>query len=408
MTHTPIASKNGTPRIVVLGAGYGGIVTVQRLQKLLRPGEASVTLVSKHDYHYVTAHLHMPAAGTDRLESARVSIASLIDPKRTRFVRSAVRRIDPKRRVVELESGTLEYDVLVVGLGGEPETFGIPGVAEHAMNIRSLNTVRRIREHIEMSFETFKREPHRTELLTFVVVGAGFTGTEFVGELADRLPVLCKKYGVDPSLVKLYNIEASPTALPPGFPPELVRYGMNVLSRKGVVYKLASPIRECRPDGVLLNGGEFIPAGTVVWAGGVRGNRLLEEAGFETSRGQVAVDLYLRSPQFANVYVIGDCSLVVGLDGKRVPSTGQLAVQQGAYLARCLAASVRGEKAEPFVYRHQGTVASLGKGAAVGVVGSRILYGYVASLLKKLIDMRYLYLIGGIPLVLRKGVFKTD
>ena len=113
------------------------------------------------------------------------------------------------------------------------------------MNIRSINSVRLIREHIEYQFARYKREPHRTDYLTFVVGGAGFTGIEFVGELADRIPELCKQYDVDPSLVKIYNIEAAPTALP-GFDPELVEYAMDVLTKKGVTFRIGRRSKNAR------------------------------------------------------------------------------------------------------------------------------------------------------------------
>ncbi|MBW7458984.1 NAD(P)/FAD-dependent oxidoreductase, partial [Paenibacillus sepulcri] len=272
------------PKIVILGAGYGGILTALRLQKELNYNEADVTLVNKHDYHYFTTHLHMPAAGTDKTENARVSISKLIDEFKIDFVKSTVVQIRTQDKKVILEDGTLSYDYLVIGLGGEPETFGIPGMLEYAMNIRSINSVRLIREHIEYQFARYKREPHRTDYLTFVVGGAGFTGIEFVGELADRLPELCKQNDVDPSLVKLYNIEAAPTALP-GFDPELVEYAMDVLTKKGVTFRIGTPIKECTADGVIVGEGEEIRAATVIWAAGVRGNRLIEEAGIETMRG---------------------------------------------------------------------------------------------------------------------------
>ena len=163
------------PKIVILGAGYGGVLTALRLQKELNYNEADVTLVNKHDYHYITTHLHMPAAGTDNPENARVSISKLIDEFKIDFVKSTVVQIRPQDKKVILEDGTLSYDYLVIGLGGEPETFGIPGLAENAMSIRSINSVRLIREHIEYQFARFKREPHRTDYLTFVVGGAGFT-----------------------------------------------------------------------------------------------------------------------------------------------------------------------------------------------------------------------------------------
>jgi len=395
-------SMSRIPRIVILGAGYGGIVTALRLQKELHYNEADVTLVNKHDYHFLTTQLHMPAAGTEDPDHVRVDISKLIDEFKIDFVKSTVVEIRPYDRKVILEDGTLSYDYLVVALGGEPETFGIPGLKEHALSIRSLNSVRLIREHIEYRFAQFKKDSSRPELLTVVVGGAGFTGIEFLGELADRVPVLCKEFDVDPKLVKIYNVEAAPTALP-GFDPDLVEYAVRVLEKKGVTFKLGVAIKECLPEAVVLANGETIRAGTIIWSGGIRGNRLLDEAGFETVRGRVKVDPYLRSPQFENVFVIGDCSLVVGEDGKPYPPTAQIATQQGATCAYNLTAVIRNEPMKPFKPQIRGTVASLGKGEAIGVVGKYKLKGRIAALAKKMIDMRYLFMIGGVPLVLRKA-----
>ncbi len=392
------------PKIVILGAGYGGIVTAIRLQKELNYNEAEVTLVNKHDYHYITTHLHMPAAGTDNPENARVNILKLIDEFKVDFVKSTVTQIRPHEKKVILEDGALSYDYLVVGLGGEPETFGIPGLREHAMNIRSINSVRFIREHIEYQFAKYKREPERTDYLTFVIGGAGFTGIEFIGELADRIPELCKEFDVEPSLVKIYNIEAAPTALP-GFDPELVEYAMKVLTDKGVTFKIGTAIKECTPEGVLIAGDEFIKAATVIWTGGIRGNHVLDEAGFETMRGRIKVDPYLRIPQFDNIYVVGDCSIVMNDEGRPFPPTAQIATQQGEMCAYNLIASIRGSQPKEFKFSNKGVVASLGKGQAIGIVGSRKLKGNIAAKMKKVIDMRYLYIIGGIPLVIRKGRF---
>lgn len=392
------------PKIVILGAGYGGVMTALRLQKQLNYNEADVTLVNKHDYHYFTTHLHMPAAGTDSPENARVSISKLIDEFKIDFVKSTVVQIRPQDRKVILEDGTLSYDYLVIGVGGEPETFGIPGLKEYALNIRSINSVRLIREHIEYQFAKFKREPHRTDYVTFVVGGAGFTGIEFIGELADRIPQLCREFDVDPQLVKLYNIEAAPTALP-GFDPELVEYAMDVLRKKGVTFRIGTPIKECRPDGVIVGEGEEIKAQTVIWTGGVRGNRLIEEAGFETMRGRVKVDEYLRVPGHDNIYVIGDNSLIFNAEGRPYPPTAQMAMQQGIACAHNLVAQIRNQALKKFEFKSKGTVASLGKNEAIGIVFGKKYKGLTAAWLKKLIDLRYLFIIGGIPLVVRKGKF---
>lgn len=392
------------PKIVVLGAGYGGILTAQKLQKELNYNEADVTLVNRHDYHYFTTHLHMPAAGTDSIDHTRVQISKLIDEFKIDLVKSNVQEIRLYDKKVILEDGTLSYDYLIIALGGEPESFGIPGLAEHAMTIRSINSVRLIRQHIEYQFAQYKIDENRKDRLNFVIGGAGFSGIEFVAELADRIPGLCKEYDVDPALVHIYNVEAAPTALP-GFDPELVEYAMDVLKKKGVTFKIGTAIKECTPKGVILATDEEIKAATVIWTGGIRGNRLVDAAGFETMRGRVKIDEYLRAPGHENVFIIGDNSLMFNEEGRPYPPTAQIAMQQGVTCAHNVVASIRNQQPKKFVFSNKGTVASLGKGEAIATVGTKKFKGWTAAQLKKLVDMRYLFIIGGIPLVLRKGRF---
>ncbi|WP_120463357.1 NAD(P)/FAD-dependent oxidoreductase [Paenibacillus aceti] len=392
------------PKIVILGAGYGGILTAQRLQKELNYNEADVTLVNRHDYHYFTTHLHMPAAGTDSIEHTRVSISKLIDEFKIALVKSNVKEIRLSDRKVILQDGTLSFDYLIIALGGEPESFGIPGLSEYAMTIRSINSVRLIREHIEYQFALYKLDESRTDRLNFVVGGAGFSGIEFVAELADRIPRLCKEYDVDPGLVNIYNVEAAPAILP-GFDPELVEYAHDILVKKGVQFKIGVAIKECMEDGVVLANGEVIRSATVVWTGGIRGNRLVEAAGFETSRGRVQVDEYLHAPGYDHIFIIGDNSIMLNPEGRPYPPTAQIAMQQGVTCAQNVVASIRNKELKKFVFSNKGTVASLGKGEAVASAFGKKYKGWVAAQIKKLVDIRYLFTIGGIPLVLKKGRF---
>lgn len=391
-----------TPKILILGAGYGGLMTAVRLQKQLNHNEAEVTLVNKHDYHYFTTWLHEPAAGTKDPDKCRVEIATILDTNKIKFVKGTVSEIKREAKKVVLASGEqLAYDYLIIGLGSEPETFGIQGLKEHAFSIRSINSVREIREHIEYCFAKFKNE-RRPELLTFIVGGAGFTGIEFVGELSDRVPELCQEFDIDPSNVKIYNVEAAPTVLP-GFDPDLVNYAMDVLGRKGVTFKINTPIKECTPEGVVLADGEEIKSNTVVWTGGVRGNAIIENAGFETMRGRVKVDPYLHAPGHEDVFIVGDGALIINEEANRpYPPTAQIAIQQGENLADNLVALIRGGQLKPFVPALKGTVASLGKNEAIGLVGDKKIYGSTAALMKKVIDNRSLFMLGGLPLVLKK------
>src|SRR5699024_9895671 len=146
---------------------------------------------------------------------------------------------------------------------------------------------------------------------TIVVGGAGFTGIEFLGEISNRIPELCKEYDIDRDKVRIICVEASPTVLP-GFDPELVEYAIASLEKRGVEFLIGSPIKEATPEGVIISKGEDeqeeIKAGTVVWAAGVRGNSIIEKSGFENMRGRVKVDLDLRAPGHDNVFIIGDRS----------------------------------------------------------------------------------------------------
>ncbi len=395
------------PKILILGAGYGGLMTAKGLQKNLRPGEAEVTLVNQNSYHYITTKLHEPAAGTSHPDHARLSIASVIHPHRVNFIQDRVTSIDTKAKTVALDNQKepLTYDYLVIGLGSAPETFGIKGLLENAFFIRSIDSVRMIREHMEYMFSRYAEEK-KDELITIIVGGAGFTGIEFVGELADRMPALCHDYDVPLEKVRIVNIEAAPTVLP-GFDPVLVDYATEYLKSKGVEFHINTPIESCTKDGVVLKGGEEIKSATVVWTGGVRGNKLVEDAGIETMRGRVKVNGQLKAPNYDDIFIIGDSSLVFpSEEGRPYPPTAQIATQQGQFLGKNLVTLIRGGEMGTFQYHTKGTVASLGKKEAIGVIGknSKIM-GLKASFVKRMIELKWLYLLGGISLVLRKGKF---
>lgn len=394
------------PKILILGGGYGGIMSAVRLQKELGSDEAEVTLVNKHNYHYQTTWLHENAAGTLHHDKTRIMIDSIIDMNKINFVQDTVVELKKDEKRVILENQELTYDYLVIALGSDPETFGIQGLKENAFSIRSINSVRKIREHIDYSFARYNNEGHKDELITIVVGGAGFTGIEFVGELADRVPELCREYDIPREKVRIVNIEAAPTVLP-GFDEELVEYAINNLERRGIEFLVNTPIKECNTDGVVLANGEEIKANTIVWTGGVRGNHLVEEAGFETMRGRVKVDKDLRMPGYDYIFVAGDCALIIDEEANRpYPPTAQIAIQQAYTIGRNIKALMNGGKLEEFKPDIKGTVASLGKGEAIGKVGNKKLFGATASAMKKVIDNRYLFLLGGVPMVIKKGKLK--
>lgn len=399
------------PEILILGAGYGGMITAVNLQKKLAVDEAHITLVNKHEYHYQATWLHEGAAGTIHQDKIRIPIKDVIEQHKVKFIKDTVIEIRAEEKRVILENNELTYDYLVIGLGFESETFGIKGLKEYALSIRSINSVRYIREHIEYCFASYNNEPEkRDELLTIVVGGAGFTGIELLGELANRIPELCKEFDIDRQKVRVICVEAAPTALP-GFNPALVEYAMNQLERKGIEFKIGTAIKECTETGIIVakeDKEEVIKASTVIWAAGVRGSSIVEKSGFEAMRGRVKVNSDLRAPGYDNVFIIGDCALVINEEINRpYPPTAQIAIQMADTCAANIIALIRGKgEMQSFVPDIKGTVCSLGHDDAMGVVfGEKQLYGAQASFMKKVIDNRYLWKLGGLSLVLKKGKF---
>ncbi|MCG7346506.1 NAD(P)/FAD-dependent oxidoreductase [Sporosarcina sp. ACRSL] len=398
------------PTILVLGAGYGGLSTVVNLQKSIGADEADIVLINKNSYHYESTWLHEAAAGTLTPEQVRYDISSVINPGKVKFVQAEVQAIDVQGKVVTTDVGTHTYDYLVIALGFEGETFGITGLDKYALSIANVNAARQIREHIEYQFATWSLEDEKDDSrLTIVVGGAGFTGIEFLGELGNRVPELCKEFDVPQEKVRVICVEAAPMVLP-GFDPELVDYAVRQLKAKGIEFSIGTPVVEATPEGVNVKKGEdefeFIKAGTVVWAAGVRGNRLIEQTGIENMRARVKVEKDLRAPGHDDVFIIGDCALMINEETNRpYPPTAQIAMQQGDMCANNLIALIKGNPTSEFTPDIKGSIASLGSDDAIGVAFGKKLMGKKASFMKKVVDNRSLFLIGGVGLTIKKGKF---
>ncbi|TQS75982.1 NAD(P)/FAD-dependent oxidoreductase [Ornithinibacillus gellani] len=399
------------PHIVLLGAGYGGMMTAVNLQKQLGVNEANITLVNKNDYHYQSTWLHEVAAGTIHHDRARIAIKDVIKTNRITILQDTVVEIKPDEKKVKLENAVLDYDILVVGLGFEAATFGIPGLEENAFMIGNIDSSRLLREHLEYHFAQYNNERDKKQArLNIVVGGGGFTGIEFVGELANRVPELCEEYDINKAQVRIINVEGAPTVLP-GFDPQLVEYAMNSLESRGVEFVLGAMLKECKPDSIVYEkDGKMVevPTMTTVWAAGVKANGIVENSGFETNRGKIEVRKDMRTPEYDDVFVIGDCALIMNPEtGRPFPPTAQIAIQQSYTVAKNIKALVRGgAELETFEPNILGTVASLGHNDAIGVVmGDHKIFGWSATAMKKIIDNRYLLKLGGIGLLMKKGKF---
>ncbi|MEN2766649.1 NAD(P)/FAD-dependent oxidoreductase [Ornithinibacillus xuwenensis] len=394
------------PRIVVLGAGYAGMMTTKKLMKNLSPEEAEIILVNKHNYHYQTTWLHEVAAGTINQNQARIMISDIISPNRVRLIYDTVVEIVKDENRIVLENSELTYDYLVISLGYETNTFGIEGMQEHAFFIENFESCQLIREHMEYQFAKYKNDPDADESsLTILVGGGGFTGIEFVGELVEKVPKLCRKYDIDRGKAKIINVEASPTILP-GFDKNLVAYARKSLQERGAEIREGARIKKCTEEGFFVgDDNELIKAGTIVWTGGVTGNSILGKSGFELTKGKVTVNSDLRAPGYENIFILGDCAWVMNkVENRPYPPTAQAAMQHASTCGNNIKALLNQEPLEDFVFSDKGTVASLGVTDGMGTIFSGTkLFGKTAAAMKKVVDDRYLFLLGGPKLFLKKG-----
>ncbi|MDT3973773.1 NAD(P)/FAD-dependent oxidoreductase, partial [Staphylococcus saprophyticus] len=396
-------------KVLVLGAGYAGLQTITKLQKQISADEAEVTLINKNDYHYEATWLHEASAGTISYEDLLYPVESVVNKDKVNFVKAEVTKIDRNAKKVETDAGIFDFDILVVSLGFESETFGIKGMKDYAFQIENVLTARKLSRHIEDKFANYASSKQKDDKdLAIIVGGAGFTGVEFLGELTDRIPELCNKYGVEQSKVKITCVEAAPKMLPM-FSDELVNHAVNYLENKGVEFKIGTPIVAANEKGfvVKVNDEEQqLEANTVVWAAGVRGSKLMEESFEGVKRGRIVTKQDLTIEGYDDIFVIGDCSAFIPAGEERpLPTTAQIAMQQGEHTAKNVKNILEGQPTNEFEYVDRGTVCSLGAHDGVGVVYGRDIQGKKAAFMKKVIDTRAVFKLGGIGLAFKKGKF---
>ena len=382
--------SGATPRVVILGGGFAGLAAALTLARQ-RTG-ADVLLVDRRNYHLFTPLLYQVATG-------------LVDPDHVaqplrwavragfRYEARTVQAVEFGARRVATAQGPVPYDVLVIALGTVTHDFGLPGVREFALPLKTLPDATRIHNAVLAAFERAALEPDRAarrRLLTFVIVGAGATGVELAGALADFIRLnLRRDYPTVPAdEPQVLLLEVAQTVLP-GLDPRLAAPALRVLQARGVEVRLGARVAEVLPNGVRLDGGERLDAGTVVWAAGMRPHPLVADLGLPTGRGgRVVVTPALALPDRPEVFVVGDLALVPDpRTGVPLSQDAAVAVREGEAVGRAVAQVVRGQAPSPFRYRHQGVMVSLGRHVAVAEVRGLHFNGFAAWLAWRIIHL---------------------
>lgn len=383
--------------ILILGGGYGGLLSALSARANLSILEASITVVNREPSHQIITELHRLAAGNVAEKAVALPLEKLLKGKNIDLKIGSVQKIDVEGRKVTLEDGSsYSYDALVLALGSETNYFGIPGLQENSFTLKSVADANRIYAHVNERIREYKKTKNKADA-TFVIGGGGLTGVELVGELADELPGICRKNGVDFADVELYLVEAMPSILPI-FSADLIERATTSLEKRGVKFLTGVAITEVKGATVSLKDGRTIDTNTLVWTGGVQGSTLVANCGVEVNRGRATVNEYLQSVSHPDVFLAGDCAVVFGPEGRPYPPTAQLAWQMGETAGANIAAAFKGYSMESFSPVFSGTLASLGRKDGIGSIGESgiELKGTPASLMKKASNARYLSHINGL------------
>ena len=367
--------------VVVVGGGFGGLQVVHGLKGV----PVRITLIDRRNHHLFQPLLYQVA--TTALATSEIAwpIRHLYrDRPEVTTLLSEVGGIDRQNRTVVLKSGeTVPFDTLVLATGARHAYFGNDAWEKHAPGLKTLEDATTIRRRLLLAFERAelaKTEEEKQAFLTFVVIGAGPTGVEMAGMIAELAhKVLPPEFrNVDTRTARVLLVEAGPRVLP-AFTEDLSAYSKLALEELGVEVLLGTPVSSCTEEGVTI-GDHFIPACTIVWAAGVQASPAAQWLGIAADRaGRAEVGPQLNIHDDADIFVIGDTASVKQADGKPVPGVAPAAKQQGSYVASIIKARRAGQSATaPFRYRHQGNLATIGKRAAVVDFGRIKLKGGLA------------------------------
>ena len=380
-----VARVTGTrPRVVILGGGFAGVGAAQRLAK----ADVDVVLIDKHDYHTFQPLLYQVATGLIEPVAVGHSLRDLVHRQDNAVVhKTPITAVDFDAREVRFEGmEPLTYDYLVLGLGAEVNFFGTEGAEEHAFPMYTLADAVRLKDHVLERWEAADKDPALVDdgALNIVVVGGGPTGVETAGALAELYRAeLARDYPDLPQdSARITLVEAGPEVFAM-FKPNLRSYTEDALRKRTVELVTGDAVSVITPTRVTLKSGTELEAHTLVWGAGLLGNRLVDSLGIELQRGnRIGVGPELTLPERPEVYAVGDIAAITDAKTKQVlPQLGSVALQSGEHAGETIARGVAGKKAKPFEYKDKGTMATIGRGAAVvQMLGGRTMKGRKAQL----------------------------
>ena len=376
-------TTDGRPRVVILGGGFAGVGAAQKLKK----AAADVVLIDHHDYHTFQPLLYQFATGLLETTGVGHSLRDLVHGQDNATVhKTAVTVVDLDKRTVHFaEIEPLAYDYLVLALGAEVNFFGTAGAAEHAFPMYTLSDALRLKEHVLGKWEEADKNPALIEdgALNVVVVGGGPTGVETAGAMAELYRgEFARDYpNVPQEKARIVLVEAGPEIFSM-FEPDIRAYTVKALEKRTVEVMTGQIVAAVAPTRVTLKSGDELAAHTLVWGAGLQGNQLVHSLGLDLERGnRIGVGPELTIAGRPEVFAIGDIAAITDAKTEQVlPQLGSVALQSGEHAGEAIARRIAGKETKPFKYRDKGTMATIGRGAAVvQMLGGRTMKGKKAQ-----------------------------
>ena len=386
-------------RVVIIGGGFGGLSAARRLKNV----PVDITLIDRCNYHLFQPLLYQVATGALSPANIASPLRNILKSQRNvRVILAEATSIDVANRRVLLSDGVVDYDTLIVATGSSHQYFGHDEWEKHAPGLKTIEDATDIRRRILLAFEVAEREPDPEKipaLLTFVIVGGGPTGAELAGALAEIARDTLRRdfRKIDPSKAQVILVEGTDRVLP-SYPTSLSAAAQRMLEHMGVIVRRSTMVIGVTHDSVTVRAGsetKTIPTHTILWAAGVLasplGRMLSESAGAPIDKsGRVIVEPDCTMAGHPEIFVIGDLANFSHQTGQPLPGIAPPAIQQGAYVAKAIIRRLRGEKIVPFHYRDKGTLATLGRGAAVADLNWLRISGLPAWLLWIFIHLLYM------------------
>lgn len=391
-------------KIVILGAGYAGVHAAKLLHKQYKKDlSVDIQLINKTPFHTLMTDLHEIAGNRIEESGVKVNLNKIFKEKRVNLTVDEITEIDFDNKTLHSDSYSYAYDYLIIGTGAEPCFFGVEGAEENSFTLWSLEDAIKIKKHIRNMFERAKNEKDETKrrtMLSFIVAGGGFTGVEMVGELAEWKDALCDKYDINPAEVSIKIVEGQSKLLPI-LNDKLSGKCHKRLKRMSVDIFVDSFINKVESDQITLVDGQKLRTNTLIWTAGVQGNSFADELSIPSEKSKrINANKFMQVEEYDDVYIVGDSIYFVEeKEEGPIPQIVETALQTTETAVHNIFESINGTNDfKPFESNYHGFMVSIGSRYAVAELGGVSLSGFPAMAMKHLVNLHYLWGVGGFAL----------